>query len=58
MPFKVEVSGMEVAVLGTHFNINAYNDEAVIKTTLMEGAVKLKKGNSSPTAFTRATGTA
>jgi len=47
MPFKVEVSGMEVAVLGTHFNINAYTDEADIKTTLMEGAIKLKKGNSS-----------
>jgi ferric-dicitrate binding protein FerR (iron transport regulator) len=27
-------------VLGTHFNINAYNDEPTIKTTLLEGSVK------------------
>jgi transmembrane sensor len=35
---------VKVEVLGTHFNINAYNDEAVIKTTLMEGSVKIKQG--------------
>jgi transmembrane sensor len=35
---------VRVEVLGTHFNINAYNDEAVIKTTLMEGSVKIKQG--------------
>jgi transmembrane sensor len=42
-PFKVNVKdrGMTVGVLGTYFNINAYNDEAVIKTTLLEGAVKI-----------------
>jgi ferric-dicitrate binding protein FerR (iron transport regulator) len=38
--------GMDVQVLGTHFNINAYNEEAVIKTTLLEGSVKIKQGNS------------
>jgi len=32
----------EVQVLGTHFNVNAYEDEPVIKTTLLEGAVKVK----------------
>jgi len=47
MPFKVAVNGMEVAVLGTHFNINAYNDEPVIKTTLLEGSVKVSTGTSS-----------
>ncbi len=46
-PFKVSVRGMEVTVLGTHFNINAYEDEAAIKTTLLEGAVKLQAGNST-----------
>lgn len=45
MPFKVKAAGMEVRVLGTHFNINAYDDEATIKTTLLEGAVKITKGN-------------
>jgi transmembrane sensor len=31
----------EVEVLGTHFNINAYDDEPAIKTTLLEGKVKV-----------------
>jgi len=40
-PFKIAVAGKgEVEVLGTHFNINAYSDEASIKTTLLEGKVK------------------
>lgn len=30
-----------VEVLGTHFNVKAYNDEAAIKTTLLEGSVKM-----------------
>lgn len=46
-PFHVTVSGMEVDVLGTGFNINAYTDEPVIRTTLLEGAVKVTAGNSS-----------
>ncbi len=42
MPFKVSVAGKEeVEVLGTHFNINAYSNEATIKTTLLEGSVKV-----------------
>lgn len=43
MPFKVEVKDrdMVVEVLGTHFNINSYSDEPVIKTTLLEGSVKV-----------------
>lgn len=45
MPFKVKVKDMEVAVLGTHFNIMAYTDESDITTTLLEGAVKVL-GNS------------
>jgi transmembrane sensor len=40
-PFTVSVNGMNVQVLGTHFNIMAYNDEKDIKTTLLEGSVKL-----------------
>lgn len=43
MSFKVDVAGKgEVEVLGTHFNINAYSDEASINTTLLEGSVKVK----------------
>jgi len=33
--------GQEVEVLGTHFNISSYNDEPQIKTTLLEGSVKV-----------------
>lgn len=40
-PFTVKVGTMNVEVLGTHFNINAYAGEPDIKTTLIEGAVKV-----------------
>jgi transmembrane sensor len=43
MPFIVQVNGTEVEVLGTHFNIMAYKDEASINTTLLEGAVRVSK---------------
>jgi hypothetical protein len=46
-PFHVNVNGMQVEVLGTHFNVNAYDDEGAIKTSLLEGSVKIKKGNVS-----------
>ncbi len=38
-------SEVKVEVLGTHFNISAYSDEASINTTLLEGAVKVTSGN-------------
>ncbi|HTE23313.1 FecR family protein [Flavitalea sp.] len=42
MPFKVAIAGKgEVEVLGTHFNVNAYIDETTLKTTLLEGSVKV-----------------
>lgn len=40
MPGSMGV-GAKVEVLGTHFNVNAYNDEPVIKTTLLQGKVKV-----------------
>ncbi len=48
IPFIVQVNEMEVEVLGTHFNINSYADEEVIRTTLLEGKVKIntKDANS------------
>ena len=45
MPFHVQVNQMDVEVLGTHFNINAYDDEAAVKTTLLEGSVKVGQGS-------------
>ena len=47
MPFFVKVNGMQVEVLGTHFNVNAYDDEAAMKTTLLEGSVKVNKGTAN-----------
>jgi ferric-dicitrate binding protein FerR (iron transport regulator) len=41
-PFVVKVRGVNVEVTGTHFNINAYEDEPDIKTTLLEGKVKVQ----------------
>jgi len=45
MPFSVKLNKMQVEVLGTHFNIMAYADEPVIRTTLLEGSVKLTNSN-------------
>lgn len=52
MPFVVHVvspeeKGMDVRVLGTQFNVMAYDNEAEIRTTLLEGAVKVMKGDNS-----------
>lgn len=41
MPFFVKLDKMEIEVLGTHFNIMAYDNEASTKTTLLEGAIKM-----------------
>jgi ferric-dicitrate binding protein FerR (iron transport regulator) len=43
-PFKVAARGAEVTVLGTHFDVQAYPDEPVLATTLLEGAVRLTQG--------------
>ncbi|MBZ4189435.1 FecR family protein [Niabella beijingensis] len=40
-PFIVETGGQQAEVLGTHFNINAYREEGNVKTTLLEGRVKV-----------------
>lgn len=45
MPFKVSKGETEVTVLGTHFNMNAYEDEKDIKVTLLEGSVRCAIGN-------------
>lgn len=40
-PFIVETSGGEIMVLGTQFNVHAYDEEPVYKVSLAEGAIKL-----------------
>lgn len=48
-PFVVNTVNQEIEVLGTHFNVNAYTDEASVKTTLLEGSVKVYiPGTNSP----------
>ncbi|WAC13529.1 FecR family protein [Dyadobacter pollutisoli] len=47
MPFIVRANDTEIAVLGTHFNVMAYADEKVMKTTLLEGSVKVSKAGKS-----------
>jgi transmembrane sensor len=40
-PFFVQVGHTEIAVLGTQFNINSYEDENGIRTTLLQGSVRI-----------------
>ena len=46
-PFKVTSNGLEVKVLGTHFNINSYKEEKSINTTLIEGSIIVSKGDAN-----------
>jgi transmembrane sensor len=41
IPFIVKTPEQQVEVLGTHFNINCYENEASTNTTLLEGAVRV-----------------
>lgn len=43
MPFVVKIGEVDVKVLGTHFNINAYDNHLTKKITLLEGAVQVTK---------------
>jgi len=50
MPFIVRTNNsMDIKVLGTQFNVMAYDDEKSINTTLLEGSVQILK--ESGTAF-------
>ncbi|MGV3762019.1 FecR family protein [Parapedobacter sp.] len=44
-PFRVTSRGQVVEVLGTHFNVNSYPDEPLVRTTLVEGEVKVNGSN-------------
>jgi len=47
MPFIVKKGETEITVLGTHFNINAYDEESTQDITLLEGSVQVKHGSNS-----------
>ena len=49
-PFRVESNNQVVEVLGTHFNINSYEDEDYIKTTLLKGSVRVILKSAKPNA--------
>ena len=40
-PFFVQTKNQQVQALGTSFNVNAYKNEEIEKTTLIEGSVKV-----------------
>jgi len=46
-PFVVKAGDSKVHVLGTHFNVMAYDEEDAVRTTLLEGAVRMAAGNMS-----------
>jgi ferric-dicitrate binding protein FerR (iron transport regulator) len=46
-PFFVKVKDQLIQVLGTSFNVNAYDNEPSIRTTLAEGAVKVIAGEQT-----------
>lgn len=45
-PFVVATDNQKVEVLGTHFNIRAYGDQALTRTTLLEGSVRVENNVS------------
>lgn len=49
MPFHVKTKGIEIEVLGTSFNVNAYEDNDNIVTTLVEGRVRLNSNETTET---------
>jgi transmembrane sensor len=48
-PFLVTAGDQKVEVLGTHFNIASYSEQPEIKTTLIEGSVKVSSIKSGLT---------
>lgn len=46
-PFRVEVNGQQIEVLGTSFNVRAYENSNIIETTLETGQIRLLIGNQT-----------
>ena len=47
LPFRVRSRDMEVEVLGTRFNMMAYEEEKLTRTTLLEGSLKIIRGTET-----------
>jgi transmembrane sensor len=48
MPFIVKNGTVDIRVLGTHFNVNAFHDDGEdVKVTLLEGSVKINNANAT-----------
>src|SRR5882757_1512339 len=47
LKYPASFNGAESEVLGTHFNVKAYEDESSSKATLVDGAVKVIRGGES-----------
>lgn len=48
-PFHVKVKGIDVEVLGTSFDVNAYADESAFRATLINGSVRIINATSAHT---------
>lgn len=48
-PFVVEAKGQNIRDIGTEFNINAYDDEPVTRTTLVSGSIAVAYNNETRT---------
>jgi ferric-dicitrate binding protein FerR (iron transport regulator) len=47
-PFLVDLKGdCEVEVLGTHFNVNNYSNEENVRTTLLQGSIRVTRGKAA-----------
>lgn len=46
-PFVVQTESVDVEVLGTHFNVEAYPDDPEVETTLLEGSVAVSNKSNS-----------
>jgi len=47
MPFLVKTANVAIRVLGTNFDVNAYSNEPFVRTTLLEGKVKVSTAGSN-----------
>ncbi|WP_119080044.1 FecR family protein [Chitinophaga alhagiae] len=48
VPFIVSSNGQQVEVLGTQFNVSGYPEDGQIRTTLVEGSVRINGGKGQP----------
>lgn len=46
-PFKIQVGNIQIEDIGTELNVNAYTDEPSLKTTLVNGSIKVSTGNEN-----------